>query len=56
VSTFPERLSPLKVATEELKTVLLVVVPESVGVSLRFVPELTVALMEVSELNAAALP
>jgi hypothetical protein len=56
VSTVPERESPLKVAIELLDSVLLVVVPERVGVSPRFVPALTVVTMEVGELKAAALP
>jgi hypothetical protein len=56
VSTFAERESPLKVAIELLLSVLLVVVPESVGVKPRFEPALTMAAIDVGELNAAALP
>jgi hypothetical protein len=50
------RESPLKVAIEVLVSVLLVVVPETVGVRPRFEPALTVAAIDAGELNAAALP
>ena len=50
------RESPLKVAIEVLVSVLLVVVPETVGVVPRFAPVLIVAAIDVGEPKAAAFP
>ena len=56
MSTFPDSERPLNVAIDVRSSVLLVVVPETVGVRPRFEPALTVAAIDAGELNAAALP
>ena len=56
MSTFAESESPLKVAIDVLVSVLLVVVPETVGVRPRLAPVLTVVAIDAGEPNAAALP